>query len=226
MVGYIGARAKKRKRNFYLLIFLTLIIFLLFLYTPQLNWEDENLNINENLLPQPNENMNSLASKVEELELLIFQKDQKIKFRDNLINDLKKEIEEIKDNLQKLTITNEDIQLKYNTLREKNLNNTETEKDDLSNLQEQLTKANKKNNESKNKINELKSKNEELLNLKDENEKIKINLQDKNNIFKKEIDIILFEKNKLELLIEELNKRIAEQEEKINKLQDRSHHGG
>ena len=226
MVGYIGARAKKRKRNFYLLIFLTLIIFLLFLYTPQLNWEDENLNINENLLPQPNENMNSLASKVEELELLIFQKDQKIKFRDNLINDLKKEIEEIKDNLQKLTITNEDIQLKYNTLREKNLNNTETEKDDLSNLQEQLTKANKKNSESKNKINELKSKNEELLNLRDENEKIKINLQDKNNIFKKEIDIILFEKNKLELLIEELNKRITEQEEKINKLQDRSHHGG
>ena len=79
-------------------------------------------NINENLLPQPNENMNSLASKVEELELLIFQKDQKIKFRDNLINDLKKEIEEIKDNLQKLTITNEDIQLKYNTLEEKNFN--------------------------------------------------------------------------------------------------------
>ena len=106
MVGYIGSRAKKRKRNFYLLIFLTIIIFLLFLYIPQLNWENENLNINENLLPQPNENMNSLASKVEELELLIFQKDQKIKFRDYLINDLKKEIEEIKDNLLKLTITN------------------------------------------------------------------------------------------------------------------------
>ena len=138
MVGYIGVRAKKRKRNFYLLIFLTIIIFLLFLYIPQLNWEDENFNINENLLPQPNENMNSLASKVEELELLIFQKDQKIKFRDNLINDLKKEIQEIKNNLQKLTITNEDIQLKYNTLEEKNLNNIETEKDDLSNLQEQL----------------------------------------------------------------------------------------
>ena len=42
----------------------------------------------ENIIPDPTKDLTSLASTIEELELTIFQKDQKIKFRDGQIKNL------------------------------------------------------------------------------------------------------------------------------------------
>ena len=50
----------------------------------------------------PNEEISSLSSKVEDLNLTIFQKDQKIKFRDGQINNLKKEINDLKINYENI----------------------------------------------------------------------------------------------------------------------------
>ena len=85
MTGFVGSHARKRRRNFFLtLAFLALIVAIYFIFpTFQLNINDPIPD--ENLIPDPTEDLTSLASDIEELELTVFQKDQKIKFRDCLL---------------------------------------------------------------------------------------------------------------------------------------------
>ena len=88
MVGFVGARARKRKRNIFLsIIFITIICFFIFIF-PSFEINNNNLVPNDNIEPDPTEDFTSLASNIEELELSLFQKDQKIKFRDGQINNL------------------------------------------------------------------------------------------------------------------------------------------
>ena len=54
----------------------------------------------ENLIPDPTEDLTSLASNIEDLELTVFQKDQKIKFRDGQINNLQIQLKDTKNQLQ------------------------------------------------------------------------------------------------------------------------------
>ena len=89
MVGYIGERARRRKRN--LILFCILIIFLAlsFYIIPTLKLT-ENIP-SDTLLPSEEEiSSPQLNSTIEELELKIFDKEQKIVFRNNQINNLKK----------------------------------------------------------------------------------------------------------------------------------------
>ena len=96
MTGYIGSRAKKRRRNFFILLSFVLVVGLIVLLFPQIDFYDNNPAPDDSILPNPNEEISSLSSKVEDLNLTIFQKDQKIKFRDGQINNLKKEIKDLK----------------------------------------------------------------------------------------------------------------------------------
>ena len=103
MTGYIGSRARQRRRNFFLLLFVLLALALVLIFFPRIYFNEANLEPEYDIFPKPDEEISSLSSKVEDLNLSIFQKDQKIKFRDGQINDLKKEINDLKinyDNIQ------------------------------------------------------------------------------------------------------------------------------
>ena len=68
MTGFVGSRAKKRKRNIFLIlgviIFASIIIFLF----PSLETENNEVIPNENIIPDPIEDLTSLLSNVEALD--------------------------------------------------------------------------------------------------------------------------------------------------------------
>ena len=194
------------------------------------------LNINdpipdENLIPDPTADLTSLASDIEDLKLTVFQKDQKIKFRDGQINNLQNQL---KDTKMKLEITIKELnKIKdlYETLTLNSDNSVSS--DELNILQDKFNALNKENEKNISKINDLNNQIKDLdnsllsvdQNQKDasiENQKLK-----KNNKS-------LFAKNlKLNQTISNLENKINEQNielniylEQIKELKDRSHHGG
>ena len=96
MSGFVGSRARKRRRNIFIIFGIASIIISLFLIFPTL--ENNNIEIipKDNIVPNPSEDLTSLASNIEELELNLFQKDQKIKFRDGQIKNLQTELKDTK----------------------------------------------------------------------------------------------------------------------------------
>ncbi|SVE54498.1 uncharacterized protein METZ01_LOCUS507352, partial [marine metagenome] len=84
MAGFIGERARRKQRNTIIIFILIIVGVLIFLVFPKLLL-DENIP-SDTLLPTEEE-IASTESKAdtEELELQIFQKEQKIIFRDQQI---------------------------------------------------------------------------------------------------------------------------------------------
>ena len=100
MVGFVGSRARKRRRNIFLTLGSLVLIVAIYFMLPTFQ-----LNINdpipdENLIPDPTSDLTSLASDIEDLELTVFQKDQKIKFRDGQINNLQNQLKDTKMQLE------------------------------------------------------------------------------------------------------------------------------
>ena len=169
--------------------------------------------------------MSSLTSNIEDLKLILFQKDQKIKFRDGQINNLQSELKNIQ-SLYESTI-----------LEINNINNDSDNKNLISSnnyklLQEKYTKLNIQNDKNNSLIKNLNKKiddlsknhfltDEEIENIISDNKKI---TKDSKSFFAKNI--------KLENIIKDLKKKIKDQKneinlylEKIKKLKDKSHHG-
>ena len=82
MSGFVGSHARKRRRNIFLSLGILLLIVVVFLIFPTFENNNSEIIPNDNIIPNPSEELTSLASNIEELELNLFQKDQKIKFRD------------------------------------------------------------------------------------------------------------------------------------------------
>ena len=91
MEGYVGERARRRKRRFVYIIFFV-IIFLTIIYFSY-NVKDEKKGIN-NEITFTDATIDTEQSRIdkEELELKIIEKEQKIVFRDQLIKSFKKQI--------------------------------------------------------------------------------------------------------------------------------------
>ena len=96
MSGFVGSRARKRRRNIFVSLGIFLLIVVLFLSFPTFENNNSEIIPNDNIIPSPSEDLTSLASNIEELELNLFQKDQKIKFRDGQIKNLQNELKETK----------------------------------------------------------------------------------------------------------------------------------
>ena len=231
MVGFVGSRAKKRRRNLFLtLIFLILFSIFYFIYTT-IEINDNIIVPYDSIVPDPNEDINSLVSNIEDLELELFNKDQKIKFRDGQINNLKTELKktqlqyenislelnEIKSQYSILSSDNETLisPIKYKSLQD---NNTE-----LNNINNQNVLTIKNLNKKIEKLNnDILSIEEQTNNIIRENQKLKKNnksifaenLRLKNNI------------TTLENLINEQKTQIDLHLSEIKKLKDKSHHGG
>ena len=92
MIGYVGERARRKKRNTVLFFIFIIVLLLVYLVIPNLQM-DKNIP-SDAYLPSEKEILSpEIKIETEELELQIFQKEQKIIFRDQQINKLKNKID-------------------------------------------------------------------------------------------------------------------------------------
>ena len=143
MAGFVGSRARKRRRNIFLTLGFLVFIFAIYFMLPtfQLNVNDPIPD--ENLIPDPTEDLTSLASDIEDLELTVFQKDQKIKFRDGQINNLQNQLKDTKMQLEITIKELNKIKDLYETLTLNSDNSVPS--DELNILQNKFNALNKEN---------------------------------------------------------------------------------
>ena len=198
MNGYIGERARRRRRNFVLFFIFLIIILILYYFLPLL--KSSEIRPADNFLPSEQEIiLPVIQTTIEELELQVFDKEQKINFRD-------KRIEKLKDEIKILTFKNKnfektidsfsgsenlanqvhvdelkklkDINLQLKIINEDLLKEAIKYKDDASVLNKELKESFKDNLEIKKLKNENNEKNETINDLqnviKEKNIKIKL----------------------------------------------------
>lgn len=219
MAGFVGERARKKRRNTLIFLSILLIVILYFFINPRIQ-------LNENIptddfLPKENEIIEpNLDSTIEELELKIFDKEQKIIFRDKQIKVFKEDILNHKIEIKKLSklVTNLEDQLKLDN----------REKDQIKTINNDISKIKL---EAKQEIEKL---NKTLFNINEEKKLLQNSLVDsnnENNVLLKEYKIISNKNIKLNNQKKELQKKINEFENLIEEqnllikvLQDTSHH--
>ena len=219
MAGFVGERARKKRRNTLIFLSILLIVILYFFINPRIQ-------LNENIptddfLPKENEIIEpNFNSTIEELELKIFDKEQKIIFRDKQIKVFKEDILNHKIEIKKLSklVTNLEDQLKLDN----------REKDQIKTINNDISKIKL---EAKQEIEKL---NKTLFNINEEKKLLQNSLVDSNNendVLLKEYKIISNkniklnnQKKELQKKINELENLIEEQNLLIKVLQDTSHH--
>lgn len=219
MAGFVGERARKKRRNTLIFLSILLIVVLYFFINPRIQ-------LNENIptddfLPKENEIIEpNFDSTIEELELKIFDKEQKIIFRDKQIKVFKEDILNHKIEIKKLSklVTNLEDQLKLDN----------REKDQIKTINNDISKIKL---EAKQEIEKL---NKTLFNINEEKKLLQNSLVDSNNendVLLKEYKIISNkniklnnQKKELQKQINELENLIEEQNLLIKVLQDTSHH--
>ena len=219
MAGFVGERARKKRRNTLIFLSILLIVILYFFINPRIQ-------LNENIptddfLPKENEIIEpNFDSTIEELELKIFDKEQKIIFRDKQIKVFKEDILNHKIEIKKLSklVTDLEDQLKLDN----------REKDQIKTINNDISKIKL---EAKQEIEKL---NKTLFNINEEKKLLQNNLVDSNNendVLLKEYKIISNkniklnnQKKELQKQINELENLIEEQNLLIKVLQDTSHH--
>ena len=220
MAGYIGEKAKRRKRNiiFFAILFILAVLFIYIVPSFKLS---ETLP-SDSLLPNENEIKNpTLSSTIEELELKIFDKEQKIIFRNKQIEKIKNELKILKEENLKLS----KLILDLKTEIDSKIDSTE----EIENVNKKINKikdnSNKEIQSLKVTINNITSENNNLI------KKIKEN-QSENDLFKKEYKSVVSKNLKIlnlqddyKMQIQELKDLIEEQNLLIKVLQDISHHG-
>ena len=226
MTGFVGAHAKKKQRTiFYTLILLLFIIFFILLLPTFENDIDEIIP-NDSIMPDLTKDFTSLSSNIEDLELSLFQKDQKIKFRDGQIKNLQIELLKIQSQYDSVILDLNSIENKSDAQGLISSNNYKL-------LQEKFTKLNTQNEKNiliiKNLNQNIDDFNNNIFTEDAEVEKIILDNKKLTKDFKS-----IFAKNiKLDNIIKGLKNNINDQSdqislqlEQIKKLKDISHHGG
>ena len=126
MSGFVGSRARKRRRNIFLSFGIFSLIVVIFLIFPTFENNNSEIIPNDNIIPNPSEELTSLASNIEELELNLFQKDQKIKFRDGQIKNLQTELKATKLQYDTVVIELNEIKNDLNNILLNSLNHIES----------------------------------------------------------------------------------------------------
>ena len=117
MVGFVGLQARRRRRNRILFVLLIILIFVIFFYLPNINFTIEEQVLPNEILPSTITDKTSLASEIEELKLEIFQKDQRINFRDNQIKNLKEELKKLNKSFELIKVDYENALGNINKMR-------------------------------------------------------------------------------------------------------------
>ena len=208
MIGYVGQRARRKKRNI-VIFFLLLIVLALGIYIVPV------FRLNEIIppgafLPSDEEiTTPQVNTTIEELEFKVFDKEQKIIFRNKQIEQLKTELKILvaeNEQLSKLILDlNDQINLAANQIGEVKNVNFEIEK----------IKQDSKN--------EVKKLNDIIKNIKiEKNElvKTKSKIDSENNLLKKEYKSVVGKNLKLNNLENDLQKKINELKNKTIELED------
>ena len=208
MSGYVGERARRKKRNT-VIFFLLLIVLVLGIYIVPV------FRLNEIIppgafLPSDEEiTTPQVNTTIEELEFKVFDKEQKIIFRNKQIEQLKTELKILvaeNEQLSKLILDlNDQINLAANQIGEVKNVNFEIEK----------IKQDSKN--------EVKKLNDIIKNIKiEKNEliKTKSKIDSENNLLKKEYKSVVGKNLKLNNLENDLQKKINELKNKTIELED------
>lgn len=231
MSGFVGSRARKRRRTIFLSLGFVILITIIFLIFPNIENINSEIVPNDNIVPDPSEDLTSIASNIEELELNLFQKDQKIKFRDGQIKNLQTELKEVKLQYDNAILELSEIKNDLNTLSSNKENLVPSDKFNL--LQDRFTKLNVENDKNISLIKNLNRQiDEHNTNLQSIDNKTD-DLLNENNKLKKNNKTFFAKNIKLDNSVAELKQKIIEQQiiidsylEEIKKLKDKSHHGG
>ena len=231
MSGFVGSRARKRRRNIFLSLGFIVLVSIIILIFPSLENTNSEIIPNDNIVPNVTEDLTSLASNIEELELKLFQKDQKIKFRDGQIKNLQAELKETKSKYESVILELTEIKNDLSTLSSNSENLVQPDK--LKSLQDKFTKLNLENDKNISLIKSLNNKIDDLNNNVQSNDIKSNDLLNENQKLKKDNKSIFAQKIKLDNSVTELKEKIIAQQfeietylEEIKKLKDRSHHGG
>ena len=223
MVGFVGTQARRRRRNRILIAISIIFLLIFFLYLPSIDFSNTEKNLPSEILPNNIIDENSLASEVEELKLEVFQKDQRIKFRDNQINNLREEIRNLNKSLNTLKSDYKNAVGSIDELQNNSSNDSAQNLEEIKILNDQINNLKIFLSNSEDKIILLENKINSSVNSEDLQ---KINIE--NSILKNEIKQIKEKNlksqetiNKLKLLIEEKDNLI----EDLNYLKDLQHHG-
>ena len=210
MSGYVGDRARRKKRN--TIIFFVLLIFLAlgFYIIPAFR-------LNETIPPDTlltnDEEITSVQvnTTIEELELKVFDKEQKIIFRNKQIEKL---ITELK------ILANENEQLSKTIL---GLNNQITlATNQTGEIESVNTEIKKIKQDSKNELKKLNAIIKDINNEKNVLVKTKNKTDSENNLLKKEYKSVVSKNLKLNNLKNELQNEINELKNQINKFKNKS----
>ena len=231
MSGFVGSRARKRRRNIFLSLGIIILVSIIILIFPSLENTNSEIIPNENIVPNVTEDLTSLASNIEELELNLFQKDQKIKFRDGQINNLQAELKETKLKYDSAILELTQIKNDLSTLSSNSENLVQPDK--LKSLQDKFNKLNLENDKNISLIKSLNNKIDDLNNNVQSNDIKSNDLLNENQKLKKDNKSIFAQNIKLDNSVTELKEKIIAQQfeietylEEIKKLKDKSHHGG
>jgi len=223
MVGFVGAQARKRRRNRLILISSIIAIFIFVFYLPTLDFSIEENELPNDILPNTVDDQSSLISEIEELKLEVFQKDQRIKFRDNQINELRNQIKDVKQSFASLQIEYEKAVGNFSELENNLVENSSENLNEIKKLKDKITELN----------NLIKNYREQTTKLKqDINNSISAEdlqqLNIENSILKNEIKLIKEKNIEAENILEELRSLIEKKQKEIDKLlylKDLGHHG-
>ena len=205
MTGFIGVRAKRKRRNI-IIFFILIIIFFLFFYIIPVFKLTETIP-SDTLLPSPDDAISSEILTIEELELKIFDRDQKIIFHSN-------ELKKIKEELKMLV--NENTQLSDSIIDSKNqLSLTSSNNEDFKNLNIRLEKIQKDNKKELQRLNDIILK---ITNEKNDLIKSIEIVSSEKELSKKEYKIIVNKNMQLISLKDLLEKKIKEQTSLIDEL--------
>ena len=231
MSGFVGSRARKRRRNIFLSLGFIVLVSIIILIFPSLENTNSEIIPNDNIVPNVTEDLTSLASTIEELELNLFQKDQKIKFRDGQIKNLQIELKETKLKYDSAILEINEIKNDLSTLSSNNENLIQPDR--LKSLQDKFTKLNLENDKNISLIKSLNNKIDDLNNNVQSNDINRNDLLNENQKLKKDNKSIFAQNIKLDNSVTELKEKIIAQQfeietylEEIKKLKDKSHHGG
>ena len=231
MSGFVGSRARKRRRNIFLSLGVVVLIVIIILSFANFETQNNEIIPNDNIVPDPSEELTSLASNVEELELNLFQKDQKIKFRDGQIKNLQTELKKTKLMYNETILELDEIKNDLSALSSNNENLIKP--DQLKSLEDKFTKLNVENDKNINKILNLNKKIDDLNNVIASTDNKTNDIINENQKLKKDNKSFFAKNIKLDNSILELKKKIIEQQiqidtylDEIKKLKDKSHHGG
>jgi len=231
MSGFVGSRARKRNRNFFLSLFFILLITVIYLIFPSFENQNSEIIPNDNIVPDPSEELTSLASNIEELKLNLFQKDQKIKFRNGQIKNLQIELKETQLMYNKTILELDEIK---NNMSALSLNNENLiQHDKFKSLEDKFAKLNIENDKNISKIKNLNKKIDDLNIVIQSTDKKTNDIINENQKLKKDNKSFFANNIKLDNSILELREKITKQQmqienylEEIKKLNDKSHHGG